>query len=284
MSAADGPPASSHHLGTDSIVSCASLCFQTADLSRAGLCLFHLLPQHEAQSLEPRVIRECLLTGEAETGENICSSDPRRSAGTELPSRRNILPGRAPAPRSPRSRRQLRRAWQREGLVSAWKMRSLTRLPVPPEPLAHSLFNEMFSNVLPGNWRGGFFLPPLFLPGPGAWLPQLSQQAGSKVPGGKAGLPLKCQLLWACPALPMIWPTVTTTALHCPVTGATEQGWALSSGAQRPWLLHRAILSSSALSFACTCAQAIPFPGEVQFHQETHRDSFFVPTICQWRL
>ena len=30
-----------------------SLCFQTANLSRAGLRLSHLLPQHEVQRLEP---------------------------------------------------------------------------------------------------------------------------------------------------------------------------------------------------------------------------------------
>lgn len=42
----------------------------------------------------PAVIRECLLTWDVETGENICSSDPCRSSwASALFSRRNILPG-----------------------------------------------------------------------------------------------------------------------------------------------------------------------------------------------
>lgn len=178
---ADDPPMSPHHLGPDSIVLHASLCFQTANLSRAGLCLFHLLPQHGSQSLEPRVIRGCLLMGKAETGESICSSDPRRSPWHRASFQEEHLAWQ--------SSRSVRPAWPPASPCLAaggprvgWKMRSLRSLP---RPRAHSLFNEMlFSNVFPGSWCGGFFLYPLFLPGPWAWLQLLWQRARSKVPGG----------------------------------------------------------------------------------------------------
>lgn len=135
--------------------------------SQGQVCVFFIcFPSMNLRAWSPESSGGCLLTGEAETGESICSSDSRRSCwhGASFQEEHlarqsscSVRPARPPA----------HRAGLREGLVSAWKMRSLRSLPAPPEPRAHSLFNEMLlSNVFTGNWCGGFFLSPLFLPGP----------------------------------------------------------------------------------------------------------------------